>query len=153
MDLLSLLLAAGVIGSALIGGVYFAFSSFIMQSLGLQGEGGAEAMRRIDEIILKSAFMPVFYATTLLSMALTGFGAFALGSVAGWAMLAGGLVYFVGMFVVTAAFNVPLNNQLAASPGSSAMWTRYLSVWTGWNTVRTVASLVASALYLLALLL
>jgi uncharacterized membrane protein len=45
---------------------------------------------------------------------------------------------------------VPRNNALAAvSPQSAeaaALWTDYLSSWTTWNHVRTVASLVAALL-------
>jgi uncharacterized membrane protein len=46
-------------------------------------------------------------------------------------------------------FNVPRNNALAAhapdSADGAAYWKRYLAEWTGWNTVRTVAALVAAA--------
>jgi len=49
--------------------------------------------------------------------------------------------------------NVPLNDQLAAVDAAqvSTLWPRYLDVWTMWNTVRTVCALVASALFMLAL--
>jgi uncharacterized membrane protein len=30
------------------------------------------------------------------------------------------------------------------------VWTHYLSVWTAWNHVRTVASLAAAAAFILA---
>lgn len=71
------------------------------------------------------------------------------------AMIAGGAAYVVGMFVVTAVFNVPLNNALAAVPPSSAaatsVWATYLKDWTFWNHVRTIASLGASALFIAVL--
>jgi uncharacterized membrane protein len=64
------------------------------------------------------------------------------------------LLYFVGTFLVTLVFNVPLNNRLAAvNPDSAegkALWTHYLSVWTAWNHVRTVAPLAAMACFILA---
>jgi uncharacterized membrane protein len=57
------------------------------------------------------------------------------------------------MFVVTMAFNVPLNNQLQASQAADveATWRRYMVSWTRWNHVRTLASLAASALFIAAL--
>ena len=43
------------------------------------------------------------------------------------------------------AFNVPLNNKLAATGAKSAegasVWKTYLSAWTAWNHVRTIAAL------------
>lgn len=59
------------------------------------------------------------------------------------------------MIVVTAVFNVPLNDQLAAAAPDSAaaaeLWQRYLSVWVGWNHVRTLAPLGSLALFILAM--
>ena len=71
------------------------------------------------------------------------------------AMLAGGLIYVLGMFVLTIVFNVPLNDALAAAdpsrPAGAALWARYLKDWTFWNHVRTAASLIASALFIFAI--
>jgi uncharacterized membrane protein len=57
---------------------------------------------------------------------------------------------------VTVIFNVPLNNELAradpAHADTAAVWARYLSDWTFWNHVRTIASTAASALFIAALL-
>jgi uncharacterized membrane protein len=56
---------------------------------------------------------------------------------------------------VTIVFNVPLNNRLASVTPDSAqgagLWTHYLSTWTAWNHVRTVASLAAAACFIMAL--
>lgn len=55
---------------------------------------------------------------------------------------------------MTMAVNVPLNNALArAAPAQEAeLWARYLKVWTAWNTLRTVASTAAAALFVAALM-
>ena len=70
-------------------------------------------------------------------------------------MLAGGLLYVVGGFLVTIVFNVPMNNALAvvdpASAEGASYWTRYLTRWTAWNHVRTVACLAAAAALIVAL--
>ena len=56
------------------------------------------------------------------------------------------------MFVVTMAFNVPLNNALLRGGERDAdTWRRYLVEWTRWNHVRTVASLAAAALFIAVL--
>jgi hypothetical protein len=70
-------------------------------------------------------------------------------------MLAAGVVYVVGMFVVTMVFNVPLNDALAAvDPAASSaapLWARYLQDWTFWNHVRTIASSGAAILFTVAI--
>jgi len=70
-------------------------------------------------------------------------------------LLAGGALYFVGTFLVTVAFNVPLNNSLAVvapdAPDAEQQWAGYVSRWTAWNHVRTVAALAALACFMMAL--
>ena len=71
-------------------------------------------------------------------------------------MLAGGLVYVVGMFVVTMVCNVPRNDALAAvapaSPQAAEMWTAYVASWTAWNHVRTASSIGAAVAFTIAII-
>jgi uncharacterized membrane protein len=60
--------------------------------------------------------------------------------------------------VVTVAFNVPLNNRLAAldpavlsAPEISQVWQDYFRSWTVWNHVRTVTALLGSVLIVVGL--
>ena len=68
-------------------------------------------------------------------------------------MIVGALLYLGGSFLVTICFNVPRNNILArvdpVAPGSELVWQEYLSGWTAWNHVRTVASLAAAVSFML----
>jgi uncharacterized membrane protein len=144
------------IGCGLLGGLYFAFSSFIMTSLGRIGQAaGISAMNAINVDIVRSLFMPFFLGTTLASLVLAGLAIFRWGEPGALATMVGGLVYVLGMFAVTMIFNVPLNNALAAVDPSSAdaasLWARYLEDWTFWNHVRTIASIGASALFIAAI--
>jgi uncharacterized membrane protein len=140
------------IGCAVIGGLFFAFSTFIMTALGrIDRLAGIAAMNAINAVILRSLFMQVFFGTTLASLALAVIGVLRWGEPGALAMAAGGVIYVVGMFVVTMAFNVPLNNQLARAP-SDETWARYLKDWTLWNHVRTIAPTIASALFICALI-
>lgn len=54
---------------------------------------------------------------------------------------------------MTIAFNVPMNNALAAAepemPDADAVWLNYLRNWTYWNHVRTLASLISTALFII----
>jgi uncharacterized membrane protein len=155
-QVVSALLWFCAIGSGLVAGLFFAFSTFIMPALAkIAPPHGISAMQSINSTILRSLFMPVFFGTTLASAVL------ALAAVMQWdqpgilPMLSGALVYILGMFTCTAVFNVPLNNQLAAVSAQSSealpVWSRYLSRWTRWNHVRTIASTVACSLFIAAL--
>ncbi len=52
-------------------------------------------------------------------------------------------------------FNVPLNNKLSKldpdSTEAAKYWLTYLSEWMRWNHVRTIASVIAAALLIVAL--
>ena len=141
------------LGTALVAGIFFAFSAFVMRALGrLPPAGGIAAMQSINVAVLNPVFFAAFFGTAVLSLAL------AVAALVGWSLpslLAGSLLYLVGTIAVTIVFNVPLNNRLASvtpeSAEGAAVWTRYLSAWTASNHVRTVASLAAAASFIMAL--
>ena len=146
-----------LLGSALVGGIFFAFSSFIMKALArVPPSEGIGAMQSINVVVLNPSFLGVFLGTAVVSL---GAGGLAL---AGWGrpfapfFLGGALFYVVGTFLVTGLGNVPLNDQLAAvsatDPSALDVWQRYLSRWTMWNHVRTAAAIVAALLYTFGLM-
>jgi uncharacterized membrane protein len=150
------LLWVAAVGCGVIAGVFFTFSTFVMTALDRSGQAhGVLAMNSINVTIVQSLFMPVFLGTTLVSLALALLSLFRWNEPGALAMLAGGLIYVIGMFVVTMYFNVPLNDALAAvdpaSAGDTPVWARYLKEWNLWNHVRTVASLVGTVLFIYAL--
>jgi uncharacterized membrane protein len=150
------LLWFSAVGCGLLGGLYFAFSAFIMTSLGwIDRAAGVAVMNAINTDIVRSLFMPLFILTTLAGAALAVLAVVRSGEPGTLAMLAGGIVYLFGMFVVTMTFNVPLNNALAAvdpvAGDAAAVWARYLREWTLWNHVRTVACTAATILFIVAI--
>lgn len=150
------LLWFSAIGCGLIAGLYFAFSTSIMTALGrIDQAAGIAAMNSINVEIVRSLFMPVFLGTTVSCAALVVMGLLRMSEPGAAAMMIGGGAYVIGMFVVTAVFNVPLNNALAAvqpsSPEAASVWAIYLKDWTFWNHVRTIASLGASVLFVAVL--
>ncbi|KVO74118.1 hypothetical protein WL78_30305 [Burkholderia ubonensis] len=150
------LLWFSAIGCGLMAGVYFAFSAFVMTSLGrLAPAAGVAAMNAINVDIVRSLFMPVFLGTTLASLALAILALLNRSEPGAIWIVAGGAIYVLGMFVVTMVFNVPLNDALSATDASSAeggaFWARYLRDWTVWNHARTVASAAACGLFIAAL--
>lgn len=73
---------------------------------------------------------------------------------AGW-LLAGSVLYLLGVIALTAVYHVPRNDALAAvdpaGAGASGHWTRYVVGWTRWNHLRTAAPLAAAAAFSVAL--
>lgn len=136
---------AGVVavGSGLVGGVMFAFSTAVMPGLGRRPDDqGAAAMQVMNRAILNPLFLAAFLGTAVASVVLIVVG--------DWTGRLAGLAYLLGVFGVTMVVNVPLNNRLdAADAGSSAggeLWRHYLRRWTAWNHARAVAATVAAAL-------
>ena len=155
-QVVTVLLWFSAVSCGLLAGIYFAFSTFVMQALAsIDRAAGVAAMNAINRVIQQSAFMPLFLGSSLACLALAIIAVMRWNAPGSGAMLAGGLIYFIGMFVVTMVFNVPLNNALAtANPGNAAdaaIWTDYLSRWTNWNHVRTVASSAALVLFIVAI--
>lgn len=153
--LIFLLALFSVTGSSLIAGLFFAFSSFMMTALSrIPNEQGINAMQSINATILNPTFGALFTGTALTSIVLTVLSILRWGEPGSIYLLAAGLLYLTG-FIVTMAFNVPLNDALAAvDPASSAgseVWNAYLSKWTAWNHVRTITSIGAMILFVFAL--
>ena len=145
------------VGGGLMAGVYFAFSAFVMKSLGsLPRARGISAMQAINEVILSSAFLPLFFVTTALYLGLAGYAGLRWGAPGSWALLLGGALYVIGMFAMTVLGNVPLNEALKAidpaGEQAETLWAHYLDRWVLYNHVRTLASTAASGLLIVALL-
>ncbi len=150
------LLWVSAIGCGVIAGLYFAFSAVVMRALGmLDPQAGMAAMVSINRTILRTAFLPLFFGTSLASLCLLVLSALDMSRPDAPMTGAAALVYLLGMSGCTVAFNVPLNRALAsaaAGPDAAAQWARYLRDWTMWNHVRTAASLLAAVLFTAALL-
>ncbi|MBZ9655644.1 anthrone oxygenase family protein [Phyllobacterium lublinensis] len=146
--LIPLLTLVAALGTGLMAGLFFAFSSFIMAALArLPAEQGIAAMNSINVTILNATFGLAFFGTAALCVVL-GIVSILYWPAPGSAwLLAGSLLYLVGTIAVTMVFNVPLNDALAAiAPASqegAALWTRYFAEWLPWNHVRTLANIAA----------
>ena len=144
------------IGSALSAGIFFAFSTFVMQALAQQPSApGMATMQSINITVINPWFMAAFFGPAAASLWLL------VSALRQWQRsesiywLAGSLLYLVGTIGVTIAGNIPLNDALAVvSPNSSEgaiLWAKYLTDWTIWNHIRTAAALLAAVLFAISL--
>ena len=147
LETLPLLVA---LGAGLVGGVFFAFSTFVMKALGqLPASHGMAAIQRINVTVLGPLFLGVFVGTAVLAGICVLAGFFPWGTPRSMLLLAAGLLYAVGTFGVTVAMNVPRNERLAKldadSAAAEAYWPIYQREWLFWNHLRTLAALAAAA--------
>jgi len=147
---------AGVLGCGLVGGVCFAFSSFIMPALDrLPAAQAVAAMQSINKLAVTPAFMLAFIGSALVC---AGLAIWALLSgvegASAWA-LAGSVVFLLGVIVMSFAGNIPLNDSLDGvdphAAGAAARWSDYIASWMPLNHVRAAAGLVSSGLLAIAL--
>lgn len=150
---------AAAVSSAAVGGLFYAFSTFVMRGLDRAKPVEAiAAMRGINaEAQANAPFLFLFVGSALLALVVGGITVFQFARPGSAYIVAGAILALVA-FVVTVAFNVPLNNTLDALDPTTMQatdalreWQAYLGPWTAWNHVRTVAPLLGSVLMLVGL--
>lgn len=137
-ELQDVILVAARVLSGLLAGLYLGFVVAVMPGLArLDDAGFADAMNRINEAILNPAFLLLFLGTPIVCCALLVWDR----SPAVWVAVATAVL----AVVITAAFNVPLNDALAADGVRSA----FERPWNTWHVIRTavcVTTFVATLL-------
>ena len=156
------------VASAILGGVFFAFSMFVMAALGnLKPAEGIRAMQRINIDVFCRSFMLLFLGLPVVMLCIGVMALLNLTEPYAIRLLLAASVFLVGVFMVTVLGNVPLNNTLAGvntgisagegerqadgsgiEPSANALWVNYQLVWQRWNTLRAFACLVSSVVLL-----
>jgi len=155
-----LVLVVGTIaalGCALVGGVFFAFSSFVMKALArLPSSEGIAAMQSVNVAVINRSFLGAFFGTALLSFAAVGLAGTRWDHPSAPFFLVGAVIYCLGTFLVTILGNVPLNDKLAAVSATDSvaakLWEHYLDRWTMWNHVRAAAAMLAALFFILGIM-
>jgi uncharacterized membrane protein len=154
-DILIVFTLIATLACGIIAGVFYAFSTIIMNGLGrIPGVHGVAAMRGINNAVINRLFLGPYLGAVLLCALIVVVAPFAWSAGAAALAVLGALAYIIGTFVVTIVFSVPLNNRLeeakADDPETMALWNDYLQRWTMWNHVRTGAAVAATALFIVA---
>ncbi|MES5823636.1 anthrone oxygenase family protein [Streptomyces sp. RG80] len=133
-------LGAATVAMGLIAGAFYVFACAVMPGLARSDdEVYVEVMRNINDVIQNPVFMLSFL------------GALVLSAVAAWQgrgqpyrrWVWAGLLAYALAFLVTVAFNIPLNNDLDSATDVSAVRDDFETAWVAWNAVRAVLSTVA----------
>ncbi len=129
---------------ALIAGFFYAYACSVMVGFArLDAAGFIVAMQAINDTARNGVFAFSFFGSLVFT------GAAALLHLPRWRSRAAQLAalafltYALGGFLVTFAYNVPLNEALGAAGDLDAVRRAYVEPWTRWNAVRTAASTFA----------
>src|SRR3954470_11148711 len=155
MDTTNWILGTAAVGSATVGGVFFAFSGFVMPALRrLPADGGIRAMQEINRTAVTAPLMTALFGTAAVCAVAAVQALRSPGAGAGWTV-AGAAAYLLGAVGVTVGANVPRNDRLAsvqvASSTAASVWHDYLGGGAAWTHVRTVGCLAAAAAFAVAL--
>lgn len=149
------LTVVGAVGAGLSGGIYLAFSTFVMDGLRRTPDAAAlAAMQGINRAAPASpVFLLAYFGTGLLLVGLGIHAALHLEQAPSRLVLAAAALFIVSL-LLTVGYHVPHNDALAlldpSDPASAGAWQTYLRDWTRVNHLRTLACTVSAVLMVLA---
>lgn len=143
-------MVAAATTAALIAGFFYAYSASVNRGLGRLGDAEYVAtMQAINDTVRNPVFALSFFGALLVLPLAAALHAPRRSARSQW-LVAAAVLYVLGGFGVTFAFNVPLNEHLAnvdvasSSPAAlAAERADYEGSWNAWNAVRTIASTLA----------
>lgn len=148
MTITNIILIVTVVMTGLIAGLFYAYSCSVNPGLHrMDDRGYLSAMQNINRAILNPVFFMSFMGTlvllplsTILHYGKPGF----------WWLLIAAVVYAIGVFGVTMAANVPLNDMLdkldlknASAERLAEYRGQFEETWNRWHGVRTWAGVVS----------
>lgn len=158
MTVQNIILVAAATATALMAGLFYAFSCAV--NLGLARLSNAEyvsAMQSINRAIQNPIFFAAFFGAPILLLLITflHYGQ----STRFWFLLVATAIYLIGVFGVTIFGNVPLNNaldrfnlELASEEETALQRANFEGRWNSLNTIRTVTSTLALTFIVIACL-
>lgn len=147
----TVVLLAATVTTGLTAGVFTDWSNAIMPGLGdVDDRTFVEAFGALDSAITNPFFIGVEFTGALVLMAVATFLHRTPQRRSALVWIAAALVLYLVAFVVTIGVNEPLNEKLreAGDPSTAAEYAAARAqldeaMWTTWNTVRAIASVLA----------
>ncbi len=141
--------------SAVIGGVFSAFSEFVMSGLlRTAPAGGIEAMQHINRTVIKTQFVAGILSIAVFSVLFAIYSMTIFEGSALVTLILAPIVYLPSVFLMTMFGNVPMNNKLERLDHKTfeaeTYWIEYGRDWTRLNHIRTLGSVLTAGLYIIA---
>ncbi len=155
MKLTDIILIIAATFTALMAGLFFSYSVSVTLGLGkLNDKEFLSAMQHINKEIQNPLFFTCFFGA-LIMLVIVCISRYNQNSFI--FLITATLIYLLGVFVVTAFENVPLNNKLEVFDISNSteiavkqMRNIFEKRWNFWNNIRTVFSILSLLLVILA---
>ncbi|MFJ5232271.1 DUF1772 domain-containing protein [Kitasatospora sp. NPDC088391] len=145
-------LIGAVLTTGLSAGLFYSYACSVMPGLAqVDDRAFVATMQRINVAILNGWFLLSFLGALVLIVLAALLQWRGGGDRTALLWIGAAAVLYVGMIVVTAAVNVPLNDRLAAAGAPAdladpaAVRAAFEQVWVRWNLVRALAATAAFA--------
>lgn len=148
------LLSSATLGAAAMGGVFLAFSTFVMPALArLDTPDGVRAMQHINRVAPTPWFMVPLFGTATAGLVLAARSVRRLDESDARAQTFGAGLYLAAI-ILTVAYHVPRNDDLALldplGPDATSAWREYQNGWNSANHLRALLCLGAAASWTVA---
>lgn len=151
MNVTNFIWGAALLLTALMAGLYYAYSCSVNPGLGQLADGDyIKAMQSINRAIQNPVFFVGFFGPVVLLPVLVFLVRGNDSKVCIALVVASAVLYIFGSFGVTIFCNVPLNEQLdkvdVASQSTESLKeiaATFKSKWNSWHSVRTMASILS----------
>jgi uncharacterized membrane protein len=150
------LTVTAAIGAGLAGGVYLAFSTFVMPGLRkLPHSQAISSMNAINKAAPSNPLlMLVLFGTGIVCVLLMISGFQHRGDPAAVWQIVGAALYLISVLILV-GYHVPHNDQLMKvdpnGAGAGTTWSHFYSAWMAWNHVRTLTAAGGAVSLVLAL--
>lgn len=142
-----------VILLGLMAGFFYAYSVDVMIALDrLSPQAAIESMQSINLVVRNPMFFVTFFLTPVACFVTGAFLWAGKNRTTAGFVIGAGAFYLVFAWLPTIAINVPMNEALALVSGADIakdaanIWQNYSPTWTFWNTLRTIASALATGI-------
>ncbi|WP_276484304.1 DUF1772 domain-containing protein [Paraflavitalea pollutisoli] len=147
-----ILLVAATLATSLAAGLFYAYTCSVNPGLSrLSDTAYLEAMQSINRAILNPVFFLSFIGAAILLPLAVYFTWRPHPTDTTWWFMAAAILYLIGVFGVTIAGNVPLNEALdriniaASTPAELGQHRQaFEPAWTRYHNIRTIANLLSA---------
>jgi uncharacterized membrane protein len=160
MKINTIILLIASLSTGMMAGIFFTWTNAVKPGIGkLNDMGYLSAFQSMNRLILNLTFIVIFFAPVILIPLTTVLHYNILPEYKFWILLASTFLYWIGTFGVTIRGNIPLNDLLdktnlenISTEQAKSLRQSIENKWNRFNFIRTLTSIVAFTLLLLAFL-
>jgi uncharacterized membrane protein len=132
--LIRLSLSLSLLSFGPMAGFFFAYSVTVLPGL---DDASIAAMQGINRVVRNPVFFTIFFGGAAVPLLASGAAFFQKHKSAAAMIASAGVIYALGVVVLTAQIHVPMNDALALieAPAAAGVWADYSLNWTLWNHV------------------